>query len=129
MNSKKKTGPQSLFVNRKGNIIFNWMEWVIMDNHSFRLTKKHTNLEPIRVDTLTKYIKLVTEAVEKDVTPHNVKQAGKLRTRTFWSQSLEMIPAGLQLIISYASFVFESFSMTLMPIWFIICLHHFKLMN
>ena len=72
MKSKKKTGPQSLFVNRKGNLIFNWMEWVIMDNHSFSfvektLTKKHTNLEPISVDTLTKYIKLVTEAVEKDV--------------------------------------------------------------
>ena len=63
MSSKKKTGPQSLFVNRQGNIIFNWMEWVIMDNHSFSfvektLTKKHTNLEPISVDTLTKYINL-----------------------------------------------------------------------
>jgi hypothetical protein len=72
MNNKKKDQPQSVFVNRKGNLIFNWMEWVIMDNHSFsfvekKLTKKHTNLEPISVDTLTKYIKLVTEAVEKDV--------------------------------------------------------------
>ena len=66
MNSKKKDHPQSLFVNRKGSNIFNWMEWVIMDNHSFNfvekpLTKKHTKLEPISVDTLMKYIKLVTE--------------------------------------------------------------------
>jgi len=72
MNSKKKDHPVSLFVNRKGNNIFNWMEWVITDNHSFSfvenpLTKKHTKLEPISVDTLMKYIKLVTEAVEKDV--------------------------------------------------------------
>jgi hypothetical protein len=72
MNSKKKEHPQSLFVNRKGSNIFNWMEWVIMDNHSFSfvekpLTKKHTKLEPISVDTLMKYIKLVTEYVEKDV--------------------------------------------------------------
>ena len=56
MNSKKKDQPQSLFVNRKGNNVFNWMECVIMDNHSFSfvekpLTKKHTKLEPISVDT------------------------------------------------------------------------------
>ena len=43
-----------------------------MDNHSFSfvektLTKKHPILEPISVDTLMKYIKLLTEAVEKDV--------------------------------------------------------------
>lgn len=72
MNSKKKDQPQSLFVNRKGSNVFNWIEWVIMDNHSFSfvekpLTKKHSKLEPISVDTLMKYIKLVTEAVEKDV--------------------------------------------------------------
>ena len=72
MNSKKKDQPQSLFVNRKGNNVFNWIEWVIMDNHSFSfvektLTKKHPILEPISVDTLMKYIKLLTEAVEKDV--------------------------------------------------------------
>ena len=70
MNSKKKDSQPSLFVNRKGNIIFNWMEWVIMDNHSFNfvekpLTKKHTKLESISVDTLMKYIKLVAEVVEK----------------------------------------------------------------
>ena len=75
MNSKKKDQPQSLFVNRKGNNIFNWMEWVIMDNLSFSfvekpLAKKHTKLEPIGVDTLMKYIKLVTESVEKDVASH-----------------------------------------------------------
>jgi hypothetical protein len=72
MNSKKKDQPQSLFVNRKGSNVFNWIEWVVMDNHSFSfvekpLTKKHTKLEPISADTLMKYIKLVTEAVEKDV--------------------------------------------------------------
>ena len=72
MNSKKKDQPVSLFVNRRGNNIFNWMEWIIMDNHSYSfvekpLTKKHTKLEPIGVETLMKYIKLVTEAVEKDV--------------------------------------------------------------
>jgi hypothetical protein len=49
MNSKKNDRPESLFVNRKGSTIFNWMEWVIMDNHSFSfveksLTKKHTKL-------------------------------------------------------------------------------------
>jgi hypothetical protein len=48
------------------------MEWVVVDNHSFSfveksLTKKHTKLEPISVDTLTKYIKLVTQVVEKEV--------------------------------------------------------------
>ena len=32
MNSKKKDHPVSLFVNRKGNNFFNWMEWVITDN-------------------------------------------------------------------------------------------------
>ena len=30
MSSKKKAGPQSLFVNRKGSNIFNWIEWVII---------------------------------------------------------------------------------------------------
>ena len=70
MNGKNKVGPQSLFVNRKGSMIFNWLEWVITDNHSFSfvekpLTKKHTKLEPISVDTLMKYINLVTQVVEK----------------------------------------------------------------
>ena len=60
------------------------MEWVIMDNHSFSfvekpLTKKHTKLEPINVDTWIKYIKLITEYVEKDVANDNEK--GKKETR------------------------------------------------
>jgi hypothetical protein len=72
MNSKKKDGAHTLFVNRKGSLIFNWMEWVIMDNHSFNfvekpLTKKHSKLESISVDTLMKYIQLETQAVEKKV--------------------------------------------------------------
>jgi len=40
MNSKKKDQPQSLFVNRKGNNVFNWIEWVVMDNHSFSFVEK-----------------------------------------------------------------------------------------
>jgi hypothetical protein len=51
------------FFHKKGNNIFNWIKWIIEDNHPFSFceqanTIKFSNLESISVDTLMKYIKL-----------------------------------------------------------------------
>jgi hypothetical protein len=58
--------------NNDGAKVFNWMELVIMTNQTFSfvenpLIRRHSRLEPISVDTLMKYIKMVTTAVELKV--------------------------------------------------------------
>lgn len=70
--SMKKNCETNPFYNKKGNNIFKWINWIIEDNLPFSFceketTKKYTNLEPISVDTLMKYIRLTTQKVEKIV--------------------------------------------------------------
>ena len=60
------------FFHKKGNNVFNWISWIIEDNLPFSFcerpnTRKFSKLDPISVDTLMKYIKLVTRRVEKMV--------------------------------------------------------------
>jgi hypothetical protein len=61
------------FYHKKGNNIYNWISWIIEDNLTFSFcerpnTKKFAKLDPISVDTLMKYIKIITERVEKKIT-------------------------------------------------------------
>ena len=50
--------------------LFGWIEWTLENDHSIRfceqkLTRKYTNLSPVTVKTLMKYIKLTASAVRK----------------------------------------------------------------
>ena len=52
--------------------VFKWLEWIIMDEHEFlfcekELTQKNSNLKPISVKTLKKYLFKVVEVVEKKI--------------------------------------------------------------
>ena len=69
------------FFHKKGNNLFNWLSWIIEDNLAFSFcerpnTKKFSNLKPISMDTLKKYIKLTTEKVEKKVADNLPNQFG-----------------------------------------------------
>ena len=71
----------SPFYHKKGYNIFNWISWIIEDNLPFSFcerpnTKKFSNLDSISVDTLMKYIKLITERVEKKVADSLPSQFG-----------------------------------------------------
>jgi len=62
----------SIFVNKKGTKVFNWLEWIVMSNLPFQfvedpLTRKNTNLESITDETVKKYLVLVTQSVEKRI--------------------------------------------------------------
>ena len=52
--------------------VFKWLEWIVMDEHEFlfcekELTQKNSNLKPISVKTLKKYLFKVVEVVEKKI--------------------------------------------------------------
>jgi hypothetical protein len=71
MDAKMKNKDQThLFVNKKASTYFAWLEWIVMDNLPFTfvekpLTRKNTKLDPIGVTSLMKYLKKLTEEVEK----------------------------------------------------------------
>jgi hypothetical protein len=73
--------PITQFVNKKANTIYSWLDWVIMKNLAFvfvedTTTRKYTKLDSISVDTLIKYVKLLTKEVEKKVAANLPDQFG-----------------------------------------------------
>lgn len=59
-------------VPKKAHHIYSWLEWVCVGMKPFEfveneLTRKYSNLEPISVNTLKKYIVLVTKKVEEKI--------------------------------------------------------------
>ena len=60
-------------ISKKGQNIYNWLEWIIMGHHPFSFceneyTRKFaTGLQPISVDTLINYVDKTVEEVEKAI--------------------------------------------------------------
>jgi len=82
MSSKKSFNKsQSLFINQKASTYYSWLRWIILDCHPFSfverpLTRQYSNLENVSVDSLMKYLKLLTEVVEEKVAASLPEQFG-----------------------------------------------------
>jgi hypothetical protein len=67
---KANHGGSSVFINKKTNTVFSWLEWIVMDQLPFSfierdLTRKYTNLNTLSVDSLSKYLRLLNDQVEE----------------------------------------------------------------
>jgi hypothetical protein len=65
-------GGPNVFVNKKANTIFAWLEWIVMENLPFSfierdLTRKNTKLDALCVDSLSKYMRLLNDQVEEKI--------------------------------------------------------------
>ena len=70
--NSKDLQTQLKFVDKKSVNIFSWLEWIVMDLIPFsfvekKLTRKNVKLEPISRSSITKYLLLVSKAVEEKV--------------------------------------------------------------
>lgn len=70
-------------VTKKVSNIFGWIDWIVTDGLPFSHCEKpcsikYSNLDPISVDTLMKYLNLLTRAVEKVVRVCNTVWLGSL---------------------------------------------------
>ncbi|ETV72065.1 hypothetical protein H257_12857 [Aphanomyces astaci] len=67
-----KSAPLDAWFDPKATNIFNWIEWLIMNEHEFtfvesQLTRKNSTLKPISVKTIKRYCFKLVKAVERRV--------------------------------------------------------------
>lgn len=63
----------SHFIDSKSKNIYNWLQWIILDEHELQfcekeLTKKNSSLDSICKKTLKKYMLLLVSKIEKEIT-------------------------------------------------------------